>query len=59
MVTMVDEIFDRQYQAGRKQLHATVRSGFARLSQAIGNAFEVLVRIEYNEPWAAAPKRPR
>jgi len=59
MVTMVDEIFDRHYQAGRTQLNASLLSAFAHLGQAFGNAFEVLNRIEYSAPWAVKPGRAR
>ena len=59
MVTMIDEIYDRNYQAGRNQLNAAVLAGFARLGRAIGNAFEVLNRIEYEAPWAAKARRAR
>ena len=59
MVSMVDEIFDRQYQAGRIELNATILDALSRLRGAVGNAFAVLNRIEYSEPWAAKPKRVR
>jgi hypothetical protein len=59
MVTMVDEIFDRHYQAGRDELNAAIASGFRSLVDAIGNAFKVLNKIEYQAPWAAAPNRAR
>ena len=59
MVTMVDEIFDRYYQAGRDELNAAIASGFGSMARAIGNAFEVLNKIEYQAPWTAAPKRAR
>ena len=59
MVTMVDEIFDRQYQAGRKALNASLGGAFARFGKAVSDAFEVLVKIEYQAPWAAKPKRAR
>ena len=59
MVTMVDEIFDRHYQAGRNELNAAVIDLFARLSSAVGNSFNVLNRIEYSAPWLAKPKRAR
>ena len=51
MVTMVDEIFDRHYQAGRDELNAAIASGFGSLGRAIGNAFKVLNKIEYQAPW--------
>lgn len=59
MVTMVDEIFDRQYQAGRKELHAAIADAVARFGQSVGKAFEVLVKIEYQSPWTAKTKRAR
>jgi len=59
MVTMVDELFDRQYQQGRKQMNAAIAAGLARLARAIRNTFEVLVKIEYQAPWAAKSTRAR
>jgi hypothetical protein len=59
MITMVDEIFDRHYQAGRDELNAAIASGFRTISRAIGNAFEVLNKIEYQAPWTASSKRAR
>jgi hypothetical protein len=59
MVTMVDEIFDRQYQAGRNELNAALDEFFSRLGRAIGNSFRVLNRIEYSAPWSGTPKRAR
>ena len=53
MVTMVDEIYDRHYQAARSELNVSIVSAFARLSKAVSNAFKVLNRIEYQAPWAA------
>jgi hypothetical protein len=53
MVTMVDEIYDRHYREGRNELNAFLVHGLRRLGRAIGNAFEVLVKIEYQEPWKA------
>lgn len=59
MVTMVDEIFDRHYQAGRNELNAVIVGAFARVSHAIGNAFAVLNRIEYSTPWMIKSRRIR
>lgn len=56
---MLDEIFDRTYQSGRAELNAGLDRAFARLGQAIGNAFKVLQRIEYSAPWAASAKTAR
>jgi hypothetical protein len=59
MVTMVDEIFDRHYQAGRNELNDSLLAGFRSFGEAFGNAFKVLNRIEYSAPWTAKPKRAR
>ena len=59
MITMIDEIFDRHYREGRNELNAAIVSGFSRLRRAVGNAFEVLNRIEYSAPWAAKARRAR
>ena len=57
MVTMIDEIYDRHYQSGRDQLNAAILDGLARLKGAVGNAFLVLNRIEYDAPWKAKRAR--
>jgi hypothetical protein len=57
MVTMVDEIFDRQYHAARSDLNAAIASAFASLAAAVGNAFSVLNRIEYSAPWTEKGRR--
>ena len=59
MVTMIDEIHDRNYQAGRDQLNAALARGLRKLGSAIENAFGVLNRIEYDAPWAHKVKRAR
>jgi hypothetical protein len=56
---MVDEIYDRHYQAGRNELNTAISVLFSRLGAAVGNAFKVLNRIEYSAPWAVTPKRAR
>jgi hypothetical protein len=56
---MVDEFYDRHYQAARSDLNAAIIGGLARLSDAVSNAFKVLNRIEYQAPWAAKVKRVR
>jgi hypothetical protein len=50
---MVDEIYDRHYQAARSELNRAIVKTLARFGSAIGNAFKVLNRIEYQAPWAA------
>jgi hypothetical protein len=59
MVTMVDEIFDRHYQAGRADLNAALSDLVGRFGRAVGNSFKVLNRIEYSAPWMVKPKAVR
>jgi hypothetical protein len=59
MVTMIDEIYDRHYQAGRDQLNDAIVTGFSRLARSVGTAFAVLNRIEYDAPWKARTKQVR
>jgi hypothetical protein len=59
MVTMVDEIFDRHYQAGRNELNKSLAGAFGRLGHAVSNAFEVLVKIEYQSPWTVKSRQAR
>jgi hypothetical protein len=56
MITMIDEIFDRNYQAGRKDMNAALLALISRGGRSIINAFNVLNRIEYSAPWAKRPK---
>ena len=54
---MIDETYDRHYQAARSDLNAAIALGFGRLGRALANAFQVLNRIEYESPWTARSKR--
>lgn len=56
---MMDEIFDRVYQDNRGELNAGISKLIARVSRAVRDTFEVLIRIEYNSPWTAKQKRVR
>ena len=49
---MVDEIFDRTYQAGRAGLNSGLDRAFHRLGGTIGKSLAVLHRIEWSAPWA-------
>jgi ferritin-like metal-binding protein YciE len=59
MVTMIDQIYDRQYREARGRLNASAARGLSGFGKAIREAFEVLVGIEYSAPWTAKPKRAR
>ena len=54
---MMDEIFDRQFQAGRAALNAGLDRGFERLGGSLMSAFETLNRIQFAAPWATS-RRP-
>ena len=54
---MVDEIFDRGYQAARSELNASVSKAFGELARTIGESMSALHRIEWSAPWVA-PKKP-
>jgi hypothetical protein len=56
---MIDEIFDRNYQAGRAELNAGLARLFQTIGNEVGNAFRVLNRIEYNAPWLERRRRAR
>ena len=49
---MMDENFDRNYQAGRADLNAGLDRGFARIGNALSTTFQVLHRIQWSAPWA-------
>jgi hypothetical protein len=59
MVTMIDEMFDRNYQSGRAELNAALGLLFKEIGTAASNAFQVLNRIEYDAPWLARRRRRR
>ena len=51
MITMVDEIFDRQFQAGRADLFEGIERGIARLAKSVTTGFATLQRIQFDAPW--------
>ena len=56
MITMVDEIFDRAYQASRADLNVGITRAFTRIGGSIAQTMKVLHRIEWNAPWEANHK---
>ena len=59
MITMIDQIYDRDYREGRRELNNAILGVARRFGTAFGNAFAVLNRIEYSAPWAAKARRAR
>lgn len=48
---MRDELYDRDYQAARAELHAGFDRFLHRLGTAVMVAFDTLHRIEWSAPW--------
>jgi hypothetical protein len=59
MVTMIDEIYDRHYRESRGELNRAAARGLSRFGNAVRDALEVLVGIEYSAPWTSKSKRAR
>ena len=49
---MIDEIYDRQYQAGRADLHAGIDRAVSAIGRELGKSLKVLHSIEWSAPWA-------
>ena len=54
---MNDELFDRDYQAGRAELNAGIDRAIAGIGRTLGDSLNVLHRIEWNAPWQAKSSR--
>lgn len=54
---MRDEIFDRDYAAGRAELNAGIDRAIARIARSVGDSFTLLHDIQWNAPWHAKSKR--
>ena len=50
---MRDEMFDRDYQAGRDALN----DGIDKLVRTTGAAFRALARIQFDAPWRETVRR--
>ena len=57
MMTMMDELFDRTYQAGRSNLNSGIDQLFSRVSGTVLGAFRVGTRIQYHAPWSRRSSR--
>ena len=54
---MRDEIFDRDYQAGREAMNAGIDRAFARLAVALRTSFRLLHDLQWQAPWDAPAVR--
>jgi hypothetical protein len=53
---MIDEIFDRNYQAARADMNAGLDRGSAKLGRALANSFRALHRVQWSAPWLPQAK---
>ena len=56
---MIDEMFDRGYQAARADINAGLADALGGFGQTLGDSLRVLHRIEWSAPWAPSKKRVR
>lgn len=57
MITMMDEIFDRNYQSGRAEFNAGIDRALARLTKAVGDTFRSIHRVQFSAPWNQRRRR--
>ncbi len=55
MITMVDEIYDRGYQAGRAELHDGIDALIRKVRDALATALAAIYHIEWDAPWNVKP----
>jgi hypothetical protein len=54
---MRDELFDRDYQAGRADFNAGIDRTLSAIGKTVGDSLKVLHRLEWNAPWQSKSKR--
>lgn len=52
MQTMVDEIYDRNYQDGRAALNDGLDRLFGFIGSELGKSLDAIHRFEWSSPWA-------
>ena len=52
---MIDEIYDRGYQAGRAELHNGIDALVRTVRDALAPALVALHHVEWDAPWTARP----
>ena len=53
---MIDEIYDRGYQAGRADLHAGIDRLVHKIGNAIGPGLAAIHHFEWDAPWQTKAK---
>jgi hypothetical protein len=56
MITMVDEIYDRSYQAARAELNQSLGAMVRAVRNAIVPALSAIHHFEWDAPWTAGNK---
>ena len=54
---MRDELFDRDYQAGRAELNAGIDRAIAGVRRSLSDSLKVLHRLEWDAPWQTKTNR--
>ncbi len=54
---MRDELYDRDYQLGRAELHNGVDRLLSRVGEGLRVTFDAIYRTEWSAPWKTAAKR--
>ena len=52
MITMVDEIYDRTFQAGRAELNAGIRALARGIRDTLAPALSAIHHFEWDAPWS-------
>lgn len=52
MLTMIDQIYDRNYQGARHAMNSGAARAIERFFRSVAVAFKALNRIEYSAPWS-------
>ncbi len=48
---MRDEIYDRDYQAGRAELHAGIDRALLAIARGIATTFDAIHHVQFAAPW--------
>ncbi|MFC7537542.1 hypothetical protein ACFQPG_09200 [Sphingomonas sp. GCM10030256] len=54
---MRDQLFDRDYQAGREALNEGLDQLFGRIADAVRLTFAAIHRVEWSAPWKQDSKQ--
>ncbi len=54
---MRDELYDRDYQIGRAELHDGLDRLLARIARGAGVTFDAIYREQWSAPWKARSRK--